>query len=94
MVDDSYKTSPQTQVAIRTLIVAGYSIERSHWQPRHIEILCKRTDILGARIPYLIAVTDVDEFSEAEINGILRSALNQGRIPVIVTPRPSEGTIS
>ena len=94
MVDEGYKTSPQTQVTIQTLVVAGYSIERSHWQPRHIEILCKRTDILGSSIPYLIAVTDVDEFSEAEINGILHSAFNQARIPVIVTPTPSEETIS
>ena len=94
MVDNSYKTSPQTQVAIRTLIVAGYSIEGGDRRPQHIEILCKRTDILGASIPYLIAVTDVDEFSESEINRILRSALNQSRIPVIVTPELGEGTIS
>lgn len=93
-MDDTHITQPKTQTAIRTLIVAGYTIERSHWQPRHIEILCKRTYMLGASIPYLIAVTDADECSEAEINGILRSASNQGRIPVIVTPGPSEKTIS
>lgn len=94
MVDGIHKTQPQTQIATRTLIVAGYSIEGSHWQPRHIEILCKRTDILGASIPYLIAVTDSDEFSEEEIDDIHRSALNQDRISVIVTPIPSERTIS
>ena len=94
MVDDSHITRPRTQIATRTLIVAGYSIEGSHWQPRHIEILCKRTDILGSSIPYLIAVTDCDEFSEEEIEDIHRSALNQNRIPVIVTPVPSERTIS
>lgn len=93
-MDDTHRTQPKTQTAIRTLTVAGYTIERTHWQPRPIEILCKRTDMLRASIPYLIAVTDADKCSEAEMNGILRSASNQGRIPVIVTPGRSEKTIS
>lgn len=94
MIEDSHITLPQTQTAIRTLIVAGYSIEGSHRQPRHIEILCKQTDVLGASIPYLIAVTDLDELSEPEIDDIYHSAENQNRTPVIVTPIPSERTIS
>ncbi len=94
MVDDGHLTFPQTQTATRTLIVAGYSIEGSHRQPRHIEIRCKRTDILGASIPYLIAVTDLDELSEPEIDDIYHSAQNQNRTPVIVSPIPSEKTIS
>ena len=94
MADDSHRTQPQTQTATRTLIVAGYSIEGSNRQLRHIEILCKRTDILGASIPYLIAVTDFDELSETEIDDIYHSAENQNRIPVIVTSIPSEKTIS
>ena len=94
MADDSHRTQPQTQTATRTLIVAGYSIEGSNRQLRHIEILCKRSDILGASIPYLIAVTDFDELSEAEIDDIYHSAENQNRIPIIVTPIPSEKTIS
>ena len=93
MLDDNHIILPQTQIATRTLIVAGYSIEGGDWQPRHIEILCKRTDILGASIPYLIAVTD-DELSEEEIDDIFHSALNQGRIPVIVAAIPSERAIS
>ncbi len=94
MVDDSHRTPPQTPTATRTLIVAGYSIEGSHRQPGHIEILCKRTDILGASIPYLIAVTDLDELSEVEIDDIYHSAENQDRIPIIITPISSERTIS
>lgn len=94
MADDSHRTQPQIQTATRTLIVAGYSIEGSNRQLRHIEILCKRTDILGASIPYLIAVTDFDELSDAEIDDICHSAENQNRIPVIVTPIPNEKTIS
>ena len=94
MAGESHLTLPKTQTAIRTLIVAGYSIEGSHRQPRHIEILCRLTDILGASIPYLIAVTDSDEFSEPEIDDIYHSAENQNRTPVIVTPIPSERTIS
>ena len=94
MIEDSPITLPQTRTAIRTLIVAGYSIEGSHRQPRHIEILCKRTDVLGASIRYLIAVTDLDELSESEIDDIYHSAENQNRTPVIITPIPSERTIS
>lgn len=94
MIDASHITLPQTRTAIRTLIVAGYSIEGSHRQPRYIEILCKQTDILGASIPYLIAVTDLDELSEQEIDDIYHSAENQNRTPVIVTPISSERTIS
>lgn len=94
MIEDSHITLPQTRTAIRTLIVAGYSIEGSHRQPRHIEILCKRTDVLGASIRYLIAVTDLDELSESEIDDIYHSAENQNRTPVLVTPIPSEKAIS
>lgn len=94
MVDGCHITLPQTQTVTLTLIVAGYSIEGSHRQPRHIEILCKRTDILGASIPYLIAVTDHNELSEAEIDDIYYSAENKNRTPVIVTPIPSKRTIS
>ena len=94
MADDSHRTQPQAQTATRTLIVAGYSIEGSHRQPQHIEILCKQTDILGASIPYLIAVTDFDELSDAEIDDIYHSAENQNRTPIIVTSIPSERTIS
>lgn len=94
MIDDSHITLPQTQIAVRTLIVAGYSIEGSHRHPRHIEILCKQTDVLGASLPYLIAVTEFDELSDQEIGDIYHSAENQNRTPVIVTAIPSEGTIS
>lgn len=93
-MDNSHLNPPQTDTTIRTLIVAGYSIEDSNRHPRHIEILCKRTDILGSSIPYLIAVTDVDEFTETEIEDIRNYALNQCRIPVIVAATPIEGTIS
>ena len=94
MLDDSHIIPPKTQIIIQTLIVAGFSIENGDRHPQHIEILCKRIDILGASIPYLIAVTDVDEFSEVQIDDILHSALNQGRIPVIVAPIPNERAIS
>ncbi|MDE0084722.1 MAG: hypothetical protein OXU23_03355 [Candidatus Poribacteria bacterium] len=94
MADDNHITQPQTQTAIRTLIVAGYSIEGSRPQPRHIEILCTRTDILGATISYLVAVTDFDEYFETEIEDILHSASNQSRIPVIVAQRQYKKTIS
>lgn len=94
MVGDGHDVEPKTQTAIRTLIVAGYSIQGCHRQPRHIEIQCERTDILGASIPYLIALTDLDELSEAEISDIRHSAEIQNRILVIVARRPSETSIS
>jgi len=94
MVGDNYAIEPKTQTAIRTLIVAGYSIQGCHRQPRHIEIQCERTDILGASIPYLIALTALDELSEEEIGDIRHSADIQDRILVIVARRPSETSLS
>lgn len=87
-------TEPRTDVAVRTLLAAGYTVTGSHRQPRHIEILCHRTDILGATIPYLIALTDVDELTVEEIEDIKRSSLSRSRAPVIIARSPGVEWVS
>jgi hypothetical protein len=91
---DSHETEPGTNIIVRTLLAAGYTIAGGHRQPRHIEILCHRTDILGATIPYLIALTDADGLADEEIEDIKRSATSQSRVPVIIARTPGVEWIS
>jgi hypothetical protein len=91
---DSHRTEPKTDITVRTLLAAGYTVTGSHRQPRHIEILCHRTDILGATIPYLIAVADADELTLDEIADIKRSAESQACVPVIIARLTGEHGIS
>lgn len=87
---NSHRTTPETNIAVRTLLAAGYGILGTHRQPRHIEIHCERKDILGATISYLFAITDADELTSAEIEDIKRSA-EASRHVVIIVARTSSG---
>jgi hypothetical protein len=91
---DHHKTEPKTNIAVRTLLAAGYTILGTHRQPRHIEIRCERKDILGATIPYLIAITDVDELTNDEIEDVKRSADAQSSVLVIVSAISSDDSVS
>lgn len=90
----SHAIEPKVSVAVRTLLAAGHTITGTHRQPRHVEIQSERKDVLGATIPYLIALTDEDEFSGAEIADIIRSAQNQSRSLVAIARLPGNDWIS
>lgn len=85
---------PQTQIAIRTLLAAGFTIEGSHRQPRHIEISCHRVDVLGTHIPYLIALSDVETLDSIEIEEFRRAAGTVGRLSLVVSEFSSEDAIA
>lgn len=93
-MEDPHEFEAKTAIAIRTLITAGYSITGSHRQPRHIEIQCDRKDILGSIIPYVIAVTDQEEFSEKEMEDLVRTAKSEGRVLVAIARTPGPGWIA
>jgi hypothetical protein len=76
--------SPTVALASRTLLLAGYEIDNSRRQPAHIEILCHVTSALGARINYLLAITDLDEFGEQDIETLKDVARRDGRALVLV----------
>lgn len=93
-MNSSHAIEPKVSVAVRTLLAAGHTITGTHRQPRHVEIQSQRKDVLGATIPYLIALTDEDVFSAAEIADILRSAQNQSRSLVAIARLPGNDWIS
>lgn len=94
MADDVDLDQPRTQVAVRTLLAAGFTIQGSHRQPRHIEIRCQRTDVLGATIPYLVALAQTDELTNDEVEDIQRSAEAQSRTLAIVAQSPGDHWIA
>jgi hypothetical protein len=75
---------PDTAVASRTLITAGFSISNSHRQPTHIEIHCERSDLFGSTVPYLIAVCEGDEPPKSDLPNIVRQARSLNRTLVVV----------
>jgi hypothetical protein len=93
-LSSSHAIEPKITVAVRTLLAAGHTITGTHRQPRHVEIQSQRKDVLGATIPYLIALTDEDEFSPDEIGDIRRSAQNQSRALVAIARLPGSDWIS
>jgi hypothetical protein len=93
-LNSSHAIEPKVSVAVRTLLAAGHTITGTHRQPRHVEIHSERKDVLGATIPYLIALTDEDEFSASEIADIFRSAQNQSRSLVAIARLPGNDWIS
>lgn len=76
--------TPSVPIASRTLLLAGYVIENSQRQPTHIEISCYKTSALAARINYLVAITDRDEFGEGVVKELKDLADRQGRSLVLV----------
>ena len=91
---NSHKTTAQTNIAVRTLLAAGYTIVSTHRQPRHIEIRCERKDILGAIISYLIAITDVEELTTDEIEDVKRSAQALRSVLVVVSGISTDDSVS
>lgn len=91
---DSHDTGPETQAAIRTLVAAGFTIERSRRHPCFIEVYCRKKDVMGADVPYLIGFADEDEVPEAEVREFYRTAEGSNRIGVLVTPGLTEHSVS
>src|SRR5688500_11935201 len=86
--------NPRVQTAVRTLLAAGFSIISVHRQPTHIELSCCRTDMLGSSLKYLIAITDKEELSNAEIDDIKRTGESEGQAVVIIARTSSDYWIS
>lgn len=75
---------PIVAIASRTLLLAGYEIEGGLRQPTHIEISCHKTSVLRARINYLVAITEGDEFGNSVVGQLRDLAARQGRALVLV----------
>jgi hypothetical protein len=75
-------------MAVRTLIAGGFSITSSERHPGHIEIECRRADLFGVEIEYVIAVFDQDAPSAAEKEHVVAAAKRSGRVPVVVAGLP------
>ncbi|MGB6112702.1 MAG: hypothetical protein WA430_06545 [Acidobacteriaceae bacterium] len=75
---------PSISVAIRTLLLAGYTVEDNHRQPTHTEILCT-APLLGIDIPLIIAITEDDELSQVSYQQIKHIAENSARNLVVVS---------
>ena len=84
-------TEPETATAVRTLLAAGFTIARAHRQPAHIEIKCSRVDVLGANIPYLICISERDEFMSEQLKDLARTANSEGRVLVVLAGQPGNG---
>jgi hypothetical protein len=62
MPEDTDLDQPSLGLAVRTLLLAGYEIEKAHRQPTHAEIHCTGP-MLTVRVPLLIALTAEEQFS-------------------------------
>jgi hypothetical protein len=49
---------------------------------------------LGARVPYLFAVTDTGDLSDSTVERIRNVAFREARVPVIIGPNPMDGTVT
>jgi hypothetical protein len=82
---DVLNPAPDVATAVRSLLVAGYDLDDSgERHPSHIEIRCAKPSVFGVEVRFLIAVTDMDEFSDPELEDIRRAAKQELRVPVFV----------
>src|SRR5271155_3914076 len=82
-------TRPNVSLAIRTLLLSGYTIENNRRQPTHTEIDCT-APLLGISIPLLIAITEEDELPPIIRQQLLLVAKRANRSLVIVTAVASD----
>lgn len=70
----------QTDVLVRTLITAGFTVTNARRQPMHLEIECERKDSFGMTVPYLITLTDADAPSDAHLASASEIARTDGKV--------------
>jgi len=75
---------PSISVAIRTLLLAGYTIQNNHRQPTHSEISCA-APLLGIAVPLMIAITADDELSLTAYRQVTQIAGQARRSLVVVS---------
>lgn len=84
MLDDSCSV-PNVATAVRSLLVAGYDLDDAgERHPSHIEIRCLKPSVLGVDIHFLIALTDMDEFDEPQMEDVRRIARQEHRAVVFI----------
>jgi hypothetical protein len=81
-------------IAVRTLLAAGFTITGSSSFPRHVEVTCIRRDVLGATVPYLLALTNEAEFSAVEIEDVKYSAKARDMLPAFIASKPQDEQLS
>ena len=84
---------PNLQIAIRTLLLAGFRIENNVRQPTHTEIYCS-APILGSFVPLLLVLTQEEELPALTKSQTIRMACKIGRTLVVVANSPGEEQLS
>lgn len=87
-------SAPETAVATRTLLAAGYKITASSRHPNHIEYECERSDTFGASVPYTIVVCDTDQPPAREVQAARVVANHKGRVFLVVAKASGSDWIS
>jgi hypothetical protein len=82
-------TRPNVAVAVRTLLLSGYTIENNRRQPTHTELECS-APVLGIQIPLLIALTEEDELPPNVRDQLAQVAVRAKRGLVIVSALPGD----
>lgn len=80
----SAREQARVAVAVRTLLLAGYTVAGAGRHGQHIEIDCDRVGQLGALVHYRIAITDSEEFPEEVRTRLAAAARRDGRSLVLV----------
>jgi hypothetical protein len=80
---------PNVPLAVRTLLLSGYTIENNRRQPTHTEIDCT-APLLGISIPLLIAITEEDELPPIVRQQLRLVAKRANRNLVIITAATSD----
>ena len=80
----SVLSEPDTAIAARTLVTAGFTITNSRRQRAHIEIHCERADAFGISVSYLIAVCNGDAPPTSDVSNIQKESAALNRTLVVV----------
>lgn len=84
-------SKPDTAIATRTLIAAGFTVLGAERHGTHIEIDCSHADFLGVTVHYRVAVFDADEPPAADLSRIYMSSRRDNKVSIVVAAAAGEG---
>ena len=86
-----FAVPPSVADTVRPLLIAGFVVTGNMRQRRHTELLCERVDLLGATVPYLVALFEGRAPEPDDLTDAAAAARRARRLLVAVAGEGGDG---
>ena len=77
--------TPETSIAVRTLLAAGFTIDNADRHGSHIEVDCARADLFGITVRYRCCIFDADSPPSGEATRLADTASRDNRLAIVIS---------